>query len=446
MRTYILLAIVAWTAPTLALDTNYCPFSAQEMLRISSTRTTTETGTSVAAIFARTSDGTTEFRIAVGRTNVVAVPVTPWLEHTKTIIADLDGNGLEDVIKEAYPGTQGLMLGCHLMVFSQYLPGKFALIAIPSERFSSDDICDLDGDGSKEIVTCVLVGFENHNYWVYRCWQLSGRKLISVDNQHGFPRAVWFTNKPNRRRLANDLLMKIMVNYPELTLEGEDQSDSLRDIESPMSVTNGAMERTVSLRLKSRCELREGTNQVLFTVHAEDPAGYVMGLHQLAVWRATSNEYRKLDVFECYDDADIKAFNVKGKSFVFATLSDPSAGAAWVRTAIYYFDSTGALRMVPLVNRTWCPLPQLSLDEGGASRGCVYQLKHDKITFAAPIWLDGDPPNFPSGGGFEGELILQEQPDGTYVAEVDWVVAIPPRSPMTNGAFSARGQLSTSRK
>jgi hypothetical protein len=223
MRTYILLAILAWAAQALALDTNYCPFAEREMLRVSATRTTTATGTSVVSVFAKTSDDTAEFRISVGRTNVVVMPVDIWLEHTKTIIADLDGNGLEDVAKEAYYGSQGLLLGCDLMVFSQYQPGKFALITIPSERFSPDDICDLDGDGAKEIVTCVLVGCEDHNYWVYRCWQLSGRKLICDDKPHGFPRAVWFTNKPNDRLVAHELLLKIMVNYPSVALEGKDQ-------------------------------------------------------------------------------------------------------------------------------------------------------------------------------------------------------------------------------
>ncbi len=153
---------------------------------------------------------------------MVSLPIDIWMERTQTIVTDLDKNGLEDVVKDVYYGSQGLCLGCDLMTFSQYAPGKFSVIKVPSERFTHDDICDLDNDGQKEIITCVLVGCEGHNYWVYRCWHLSGHQLVSVDKRYGFPRAVWFTNKPNYRLVAPDLLLKIMSNYPALTLDGKD--------------------------------------------------------------------------------------------------------------------------------------------------------------------------------------------------------------------------------
>jgi hypothetical protein len=229
MRKFILLAMLTWAATASALDTNYTPFAKSEMLRINATRATTGIGTRsatgkhiVATIVDTETNGLCEawaLRIAVDGTNVFSQALDFWTTHTETFVVDLDGNGLEDVVKQAYYGSQGFMLGCDLMIFSQYEKGKFAAIKLPAERFTADDICNLDNKGRKEIVTCVLVGCGGHNYWVYRCWNLSGSKLVSVDKEHGFPRAVWFTEKPNRRLVKQDLLEKIMANYPTIPAE-----------------------------------------------------------------------------------------------------------------------------------------------------------------------------------------------------------------------------------
>ena len=219
--------MLTWAATASALDTNYTPFAKSEMLRINSTRATTGIGTRSAIgkhVVATIVNAATnvmgeswEFRIAVDGTNVFTQATDIWMTHTKMIVADLDGNGLEDVVKEVYHGSQGLMLGCDLMIFSQYERGKFSAIKLPAERFTADDICNLDNKGRKEIVTCVLVGNGGHNYWVYRCWNLSGSKLVSVDKEFGFPRAVWFTEKPNRKLVKQDLLEKIIANYPKMS-------------------------------------------------------------------------------------------------------------------------------------------------------------------------------------------------------------------------------------
>ena len=144
-----------------------------------------------------------------------------WFHINKPVIVDLDDNGLDDVMKYYYPGSQGLALGCYLYVYSQIEEGKFVRHKLPAERFSNDDVFDLDGDGKKEFVTCALVKFRGHNYWVYRCWQLKGKAIINVDKDHRFPRAVWFTHKPNRRLVGAKTLKQIMKNYPKLELSGE---------------------------------------------------------------------------------------------------------------------------------------------------------------------------------------------------------------------------------
>ncbi len=222
MKAIILLAIATWASAAFALDKDYSPFTVKEMSRVAATRTESETGQNVATSFVRSEECDGEFRIAVGGANVLVQPTDNWSQMTKTVIADLNKDGLEDVVKEVYHGTQGLGLGCDLMLFSQYAPGKFSVITVPSDRFTSDDICDLDKDGQKEIITCVLVMCEGHNYWVYRCWHLTGHELVSVDAKYGFPRAVQFKNKPNHQLVAPELLTQIMANYPDITLAGKD--------------------------------------------------------------------------------------------------------------------------------------------------------------------------------------------------------------------------------
>ena len=223
MKRVFVVLLAFWIASSaLALDTNYSPWSVSELPQVKATRTVITNGVDVVATVVHIAEDEREFRISVKGSMVYAVPVDIWVERTQTIIADLDGDGLEDVVKEVYHGSQGLCLGCDLMIFSQYVPGKFSVVTVPSERFTTDDICDLDNDGQKEIISCVLVGCEGHNYWVYRCWHVSDRELVSVDKRFGFPRAVWFTNKPNHKLVAHDLLTKIMANYPAITLRGKD--------------------------------------------------------------------------------------------------------------------------------------------------------------------------------------------------------------------------------
>lgn len=209
-----------------ALDGNYSPFSDAEMKRVKATQIKNAPHTKIIADATYTEDGNCVFRISIEGTPILRETGNNWMMNTKTIVADIDGNGLADVIKEIYPGTQGLGLGCSLLIFSQYERGKFSRIFLPSERFSPEDISDFDEDSKKEIVTCVLVECEDdknkamHSYWVYRCWKLSGTKLVCTDAQHGFPRSIHFTNKPNHERIKLDLLKKIMVNYPTITTEG----------------------------------------------------------------------------------------------------------------------------------------------------------------------------------------------------------------------------------
>ena len=129
--------------------------------------------------------------------------------YSRGIVADIDGNRLDDLIFEYWPGSQGLGLGSGIAVYLQRENGNFVKLILPAEHFSAKDIFDIDGDEVFEIVTAQLVKYEKHNYWLYRCWHIKDYKITNVDSKFDFPRAIWFTSKPNNKLVDKESARKI---------------------------------------------------------------------------------------------------------------------------------------------------------------------------------------------------------------------------------------------
>jgi hypothetical protein len=205
-----------------AFDPNYNPFTEKELKQIKATSLSSNLKSDVNCVIKRTSDSNNRITIYYrGKTVYEELFDYAFSYNNKLIISDIDSNGLDDVIKYYFHGTLGLGLGCDLLIFSQYEKGRFIKLKIAHERFSKEDICDINNDKKKEIINCILVNCNGHNYWVYRCWRLDGKVLKNIDYTTGFPKAVWFTNKPNNKMVSADLLKEIMKNYPKI----EDTND-----------------------------------------------------------------------------------------------------------------------------------------------------------------------------------------------------------------------------
>jgi hypothetical protein len=199
-----------------AFDPNYNPYTDKELKQIKATALAPNPKTDVNCIIKITEEGDSKIIIFCKNKSVYEELFNYWFSYMKPIIADIDGNGLDDVVKFYHHGTLGLQLGCDLLIFSQYEKSHFVKLKLPLDRFTKEDICDINNDKKKEIINCVLVNYEGHNYWVYRCWRLEGKILKNIDESTKFPRAIWFTNKPNNTLISPDKLKEIMKNYPAI--------------------------------------------------------------------------------------------------------------------------------------------------------------------------------------------------------------------------------------
>lgn len=133
-------------------------------------------------------------------------------KYLDSMVVDIDRNGLDDLIFEYWPGSQGLALGCGIALYLQQQNGDFKKLTLPAESFSPRDVFDIDGDGRFEIVTVQLVNYLDHNYWVYRCWQIKNYEIVNVDERFDFPRAIWFTFKPNQKLVDKETTQEIISN------------------------------------------------------------------------------------------------------------------------------------------------------------------------------------------------------------------------------------------
>jgi hypothetical protein len=212
-----------------AVNTFFDPFTKSEQQRRKESHIQHNTESNVQAIVLQEQNNPMLYllRVSVGGRPVFEKrPENYWFHVGDPIVADLDGNGLDDVVKNFYPGSQGYSFRCTLMIFSQYFYGKFNEFVLPVERFVENDIFDLDGDGVYEIITSCLVKYRAHNYWVYRCWHVNGQKLVNVDRTYNFPRAILFTkrsyptHKTTRELESSETVSQIMKNYPNSEILG----------------------------------------------------------------------------------------------------------------------------------------------------------------------------------------------------------------------------------
>lgn len=211
-----MLGWIVWQA--YALNSDYNPFSDSEMEQIHASALKNDKQPTIRCITKLTEENVCRFTIYRGDKLLYAEVFDLWFRYSDTYIADLDNNGLEDVVKPHYRSTEKLDDGCELLIFSQYEPGKFARFDMPVERFSPKNVFDMDGDGHREILSCALVEYDQHNYWLYHVWHLEGDRLVCVDAKWDFPRAIRYTQGPNQRPASQSDLAQIVVRAPSIAV------------------------------------------------------------------------------------------------------------------------------------------------------------------------------------------------------------------------------------
>lgn len=108
---------------------------------------------------------------------------------------DLQGNSLDDYIVEH---TAPSPLTNSVDIFLKKRKDGFQEISYSSVAVGPEDIVDLNKNGQYEVIIGSLYECRRHNYIEYSVYQITGYKLINVDNMfNGFPKFVQMNKKSN---------------------------------------------------------------------------------------------------------------------------------------------------------------------------------------------------------------------------------------------------------
>ncbi|MEI7751858.1 MAG: VCBS repeat-containing protein [Candidatus Omnitrophota bacterium] len=122
--------------------------------------------------------------------------------------ADLDGNGLEDFIFIVSYMGNGIPIDAVILLL-QTKKGEFKRLDYDTYSPSFNDFIDFNRDGKYEVVITSMSQLKGadgkyHSYWVYSVYEFAEFNLV-IDNllATGFPKFIWFTNRPNSKEAKN---------------------------------------------------------------------------------------------------------------------------------------------------------------------------------------------------------------------------------------------------
>ncbi len=119
---------------------------------------------------------------------------------------DVNGDGLEDfVVFMTYMAMGMPSLHERVEIFLKKKEGGYRQIGYDAVAVSIKDFVDLNHDGKYEVI---ITGFYEqggtkkdrraHNYFSYSVYEFNGYRLQNADKKYkGFPKFVWFTDRPN---------------------------------------------------------------------------------------------------------------------------------------------------------------------------------------------------------------------------------------------------------
>ena len=112
---------------------------------------------------------------------------------------DIDKNGLEDFIVFYWYGGVGLgALSNRVDIFLKKDGQSYQRISYDTMAAGLEDFVDLNRDGRYEVIITGFYGGEKHNYFTYSIYEFNNFRLQNADLRFsGFPKFVWYTDKPN---------------------------------------------------------------------------------------------------------------------------------------------------------------------------------------------------------------------------------------------------------
>jgi len=128
-------------------------------------------------------------------------------------VADLNGDSLLDVKVTYDYNSNGLSLSYRLIYLIQNNDKTFTKYSFDNMYEDRLDFeRDFDGDGTFEIQSVQLVQSNNHSYWCFNVFQITGNGLVDISNDVDYPIFIQFLNKRNYKQ-ADVKLDKLNANW-----------------------------------------------------------------------------------------------------------------------------------------------------------------------------------------------------------------------------------------
>lgn len=125
---------------------------------------------------------------------------------SRVFYADVTGDGRKDILIYSYPGSVGI--GSQIEIADLLIAqsdGGFIRTTFEAFAAGPEDFIDVNDDGRYEMLWVSYYQTDvPHSYWVYRLAEITDSGLRLNDGlAPGFPKVIWFTEKPNDRVADN---------------------------------------------------------------------------------------------------------------------------------------------------------------------------------------------------------------------------------------------------
>ncbi|WP_207428315.1 hypothetical protein [Pedobacter sp. SYSU D00535] len=139
-----------------------------------------------------------------------------WTMDDRVKMADIDGNGLHDLKFLVYNFGSGLAGSQSTKVYLFTFKDEMKIVSFFD--FAYEDEYDIDSDGEFEILSLNHKFRNNHSYWVYNAYNLTGTALRNVSKKFKYP--LW-----TRHLYRTDRVIAKDITYLERLKEYREQPD-----------------------------------------------------------------------------------------------------------------------------------------------------------------------------------------------------------------------------